>query len=552
MDFSWIAINHSTTAVIALVFITGFLARLVNLPPLVGFLIAGFIIKAVGVTTIPGLNTLADLGITLLLFTIGLKLNIRSLTRPDIWATSSLHMLLIVGVFGGILMLISYISIPMLADVNLQTATLLAFALSFSSTIFAVKVLEEKGELKSSHGRISIGILIMQDIFAVTFLTISSGKIPSWWALVVLAGLLLLRPLMIKIIRHCGRGELLIITGFILALSGASLFEMVNLKADLGALVMGMILARSERASEMAAALLSFKDIFLIGFFLSIGLSASINADVLMVAVVLLLIMPLKVAALYWLFSLFRLRARTSFLSSISLANYSEFGLIVSAIGYSNGWLSSEWLGVMAVAMSLTFIVASPFNISSHKLYLKLEHLLTRFQRDNRLPSEQVISTGHAEILVFGMGRVGTSAYDTMRHYYGDIVMGVDNDAIILETHKKQGRNVILGDATDPEFWDKFRPEKVKVILLDMPKPAENLFAFQLFKARGFRGHVAATAKFDDQVEMLKSAGIDAAFNIYGEAGAGFANHVRDQIFSKLQPPGADTNQSNTKTVITP
>ena len=535
MDFTWIAINHTSTALITLVFALGFLAKQVGLPPLVGFLISGFIMNAMGVEVVPGLHTLADLGITLLLFTIGLKLDLRSLTRPEIWAGSSLHMLIIIVSFGALITVISYLSVPMFTNIDMKTAVLLAFALSFSSTVFAVKVLEEKGELKANHGRIAIGILIMQDIFAVIFLTISTGKIPSLWAFAVLAGLIVLRPLFIKIIRHVGHGELLVIAGFIFAMGGASLFEIVNMKADLGALVIGMILARTERASEMASALLAFKDLFLIGFFLSIGLTATVSLNVFLVALFLVLIVPAKVLLFYWLLSMFRLRARTSFLTSLSLANYSEFGLIVSAIGYGNGWLNSEWLGVIAVALALTFIVASPLNVASHRLYARSDKFIRRFQRKVRRSGERIIRTGNAEILVFGMGRVGTAAYETMRQKYGDIVLGIDNDAIILQKHREQGRKVIQGDATDAEFWESLDTDKVRVVLLDMPKAEENLFAFQQLEANNFKGKVAGTAKYDDQVEMLKAAGFSAAYNIYGEAGSGFANHVSDQLCSDIK-----------------
>ena len=533
MDFTWIAFTDSYTAMIALVFALGFIAKQVGLPPLVGFLIAGFMMKAMGVEMFPALNTLADLGITLLLFTIGLKLDIRSLIRPEIWAVSSLHTLMVVVSFGTLMTLISYFGLPLFLDITAETAALLGFAMSFSSTVFAVKLLEEKGELKANHGRIAIGILIMQDIFAVIFLTISTGKIPSPWALVVLAGLIALRPVFVRLIKHVGHGELLVIAGFIFAMGGAALFEMVHMKADLGALVMGMVLARQPRSPEMASALLAFKDLFLIGFFLSIGLNASISLEVFGVALLLVLIMPLKVLMFYWLLSMFRLRARTSFLTSLSLANYSEFGLIVGAIGFGKGWLSSDWLGVMAVAMSLTFIIASPLNVASHQLFSRMDKFITRFQRKEHLIRDRIITTGEAEILVFGLGRVGTAAYETMRYKYGDIVLGVDNDAVVLEKHKQAGRKVIQGDATDVEFWETLQLDKVSVILLDMPKPEENLFAFQQLEANGFKGMVAGTAKYDDQVEMLKAAGLDAAYNIYGEAGAGFANHVYDELQKK-------------------
>jgi hypothetical protein len=301
---------------------------------------------------------------------------------------------------------------------------------------------------------------------------------------------------------------------------------------------MGMILARKERSSEMAASLLAFKDLFLIGFFISIGLNATLTLQVAWVALLLILVIPVKVFMFYALLGLFRLRARTAFLTSLSLANFSEFGLIVSAIGFNYGWLSSEWLGVMALAMALTFILASPLNVSSHELYARMDKFLTRYQRKVRLSGERLISTGNAEILVFGMGRVGTAAYETMRREYGDVVLGVDNDAIVLQQHRQQGRRVIQGDGTDPEFWENLHTDRVRVILLDMPKPEENLYAFKQLQANGFQGKVAATAKYDDQVEMLKAAGVDAAYNIYGEAGAGFANHVNEQLCGGIEFSG--------------
>ncbi|MCW8910627.1 MAG: cation:proton antiporter, partial [Gammaproteobacteria bacterium] len=100
MDFTWIAATHSFTILIALVFTLGFIAKQLSLPPLVGFLLSGFIMKAMGVEIFPALNTLSDLGITLLLFTIGLKLDLRSLIRPEIWAVSSLHVIMVTLSFG--------------------------------------------------------------------------------------------------------------------------------------------------------------------------------------------------------------------------------------------------------------------------------------------------------------------------------------------------------------------------------------------------------------------------------------------------------------------
>ena len=538
MDFTWISITYSATIWLALTFALGLVARQVGLPPLVGYLVSGFLMNQLGIELTEALSSIADLGITLLLFTIGLKLDFRSLTRAHIWGVTSIHLLLIVCIAGSFILLVSVLGLRLFAGLNWVDAALLAFALSFSSTVFAVKILEEKGEMLANHGRIAIGILIMQDIFAVAFLTFATGKIPSLWAIALLAVLVVLRPVFGYLMKRVGHGELLVVYGFMLALGGASAFEFVNMKADLGALVMGMIMARHKSASELAGSLLNFKDLFLIGFFLTIGLNATLSLEVAIAALIVMLLLPVKVVLFYWLITMFRLRARTAFLTSLSLASYSEFGLIVGGVGYNYGWLSAEWLGVLAISLAVSFIIAAPVSTAAHKLYARFDTTLKHFQRKKCLAEEQPIDTGDAEILVFGMGRVGVAAYDKMREQFGNVVLGLDHDANVVEKQRNAGRNVIQGDAIDHDFWAKLQPGKVQVVLLDMPNQKENLFAMQQLKASGFKGKVAATVKYDDQLKELKAAGADAAYNIYGEAGSGFANHVSEQLCQNLNLSG--------------
>ena len=204
---------------LALAFVFGFGVRQIGLPPLVGYLAAGFILHAANIEGGEVLTAVADFGVLLLLFTIGLKLNIRSLLRPPIWAGATLHMLVTITLFGSGLVALTVAGVGPFADLDLKTTVLLGFALSFSSTVFAVKVLEERGEMASQHGQIAIGILIMQDIFAVVFLTASKGTLPSTWALALLA-LPLARPLLIWIMTRSGHGELLVLFG-LLAMMGA-------------------------------------------------------------------------------------------------------------------------------------------------------------------------------------------------------------------------------------------------------------------------------------------------------------------------------------------
>ena len=172
--------------------VSGVLAVRFGLPPLVGYLIAGFVLNALGFNDHVKLTAIGNLGVTLLLFTIGLKLDVRSLLRPVIWAGTTLHMLAVIVIFGTGLYWLSLTGLAIFAEVDFRIALLIGFALSFSSTVFAVKVLEEKGEYTSRYGQLAIGVLIMQDIFAVLFLAVSAGKIPSPWAFALL-GLIPLR-----------------------------------------------------------------------------------------------------------------------------------------------------------------------------------------------------------------------------------------------------------------------------------------------------------------------------------------------------------------------
>jgi predicted Kef-type K+ transport protein len=325
---------------IAVAFVLGFAAQQIGLPPLVGFLVAGFALGAAGFDAGPMLSQIADLGVILLLFSIGLKLNVGTLLKPEVWAGATLHMLVTVVLFGLGIFALSTAGVHMFAGLDLATSALVAFALSFSSTVFAVKALEEKGEMQSMHGRVAIGILIIQDIIAVIFITLSTGKVPSLWALALFA-LIPLRPVFFRLIDRCGHGELVPLFGLFAALVlGAASFELVGLKPDLGALVLGVMLSKHTRAGEISDSLLGFKDIFLVGFFLNIGLSGSLSLEAILVALLFVVALPFKVALFFVLLTRFRLRARSSSLASLGLATYSEFGLIVGGIGVANGWIA--------------------------------------------------------------------------------------------------------------------------------------------------------------------------------------------------------------------
>jgi hypothetical protein len=310
--------------------------------------------------------------------------------------------------------------------------------------------------------------------------------------------------------------------------AGYNSFELVDVKGDLGALVFGMLLANHPKASELANRLLGFKDLFLVGFFLNIGISGSLTLAGLIIAFFLALAMPFKAVLFFGILTRFKLRARTSMLASLSLANYSEFGLIVGSIGVASGLMSGDWLIIIAIALSITFILAAPLNSGAHNLYARISGRMKRFETAERLPEDKPIDTGNAEVLIIGMGGVGTSAYDEMRNRYGDVVIGLDFSAETVKQHRKLGRNVVYGDAQDSDFWERVEPSKTRIelVMLALPDPKTSIFAIRQMHQRGYRGQVTASVHYEDEINILKEEGINAAYSLYEAAGVGFADHV--------------------------
>jgi predicted Kef-type K+ transport protein len=509
-------------------FFFGLLISRLGLPPMVGFLVAGFAYNFAGLEVPSGLQQVADLGVTLLLFSIGLKLDLKGLAKSEIWGTSLAHVLVSTLFFTGVIWLGQQIFALPLFDVSFMAMLVLGFALSFSSTVFAVKVLEDKGDMSAFYGKVAIGILVMQDVFAVVFLAVSEGKYPTVWALsVFLLFLPWVRQFIYKLLDSAGHGELLVLSGLFFALgTGFEFFSAVGLKGDLGALILGVVIANHPKASELAKSLFSFKELMLVGFFLSVGMQGLPDVPMLLTAVGLCLLLPVKTLLYYFIVVRYGLRARTSLFTSLSLANYSEFGLIVAALGVSQGWLPVDWLIVVAMAVSVSFAFASPFSLGSEGAYQRFKRFWDPFQRSTLHAKDQMLDTGDAKVLVIGMGRVGTGAYDELVLTWPGQVLGIEHNAGKADAERAAGRNVQVGDATDTDFWNSIKAAGNKaLIVLAMPSHHSNVYAAQQIRNAGLTCQVVAIAKFAEEVIELDSLGVPS-FNMYSEAGSSLARQA--------------------------
>jgi len=508
-------------------FLFGWLAQRLRQPPVLGFLAAGFALEALQLRPDVALEELAGLGVQLLLFTIGLKLDLRSLSRPYVWGFAVAHMAAGGLVAAAWLGLLAASGLGPFGSMSLEAIGALSFALSFSSTILALRVLEERNDLGAIYGQVALGILVVQDLAAVAFLAAGKGEAPSPWALALLL-LIPLRRWLWRLLDRTGHGELLVLAGLAATLAVAAAFEAVGLKGDLGALVAGLLLGGSRKAAELSRALLSLKDVFLVGFFLSVGLTGLPTWSSLVVALGLLAILPVKTALFFFLGTAFRLRARTAFLVGTSLTQVSEFGLIVLVALVSKDQLPSDWLTAFALALAISFVLSLPLNEASGRVYLRTRGWLRRFERAVRIPPERSVDATRARVLIFGMGRLGTAAYDRLVSRGVIDVVGFDLDPNVVARHTARGRRVVLGSATDADLFERLHVDRedIEWVLLAMTSHQDHLAAIDLLREEDVRGKLVVTARHPDEVDELVAHGANVALHVFDEAGAGLAAHV--------------------------
>lgn len=502
---------------ISFAFVFGLAARRVGLPPLVGFLAAGFAVQVFGPplglpdNTDDILEHVAHLGVLLLLFTVGLKLRLSQMAQPQVAGGALGHFALTTGAFtlglGGVL------------GLDWNTALLLAIALSFSSTVFSAKTLEAKRDTGTFYGRTAIGILIVQDIIAMVVLAVWGGKSPTIWALWVLA-IPLLRPLLHRMLDLVGDDELLVLLGMLLALViGGMGFQAVGLSSEIGALVMGLTLSTHRHAKKLSNALWGLKEVFLVGFFLQIGMNGLPDMSDLIFAGVMVAILPLKGVLFFFLLIAFKLRARSAFMAAASLTAYSEFGLIVAA------GVLPEWLVPLALAVSLSLMVSAPLNRFAQQIFERFEPRLERFQMAAMHRDELPTDLGDARYLILGMGRTGTAAYDRLADMDKPVI-AVDADTYKITAHQKEGRNAVFADVEDAGFWRKLDLSGVEAVILAIDNIEAKEYSALALRSNGYEGPIVSHVLSEDHLGRLYDAGATHTHLTMRNAGVSLADQA--------------------------
>jgi Kef-type K+ transport system membrane component KefB len=522
----------------------GLLAVRLRQPLIVAFIAVGIAVGPVGTGWVVFNSTielLARLGIAILLFLVGLRLDLHMIrsTGPVALATG-LGQVLFTSGFGFL--------IAIALGMDTLTAIYVAVALTFSSTIIIVKLLSDKRELDQLHGRIAVGFLIVQDIvvvlvmIALTAFGRGTGDNAAIGAAAVLtkgigllAGMWLLsRYVLPRLIHSIARSqELLVLFGVSYATSVAALSEWLGFSSEVGAFLAGVSLASTPYREAIGAQLVSLRDFLLLFFFLDLGsrlefvdATQQIAAAAVFSAFVLIG-NPLIVLAIM---SVLRYPVRVGFLAGLTVAQISEFSLILAALGLSLGHITNATVSLITIVGLITIGGSTYMIMYSHQLYDRLKRWLSIFERHGSRKSVPVDKHSHIDVILFGLGRFGTHLADHLADG-GYRTLAVDFDPHQVRTNTRQGVTTMFGSADDVHQLDALPLHDAKYVISAIPEQATNLALLHNLHHHHYQGAVALTAHTGHDAERLKTAGADLVLEPFS-AGAQAAFNALHELLS--------------------
>jgi Kef-type K+ transport system membrane component KefB len=508
-------------AVLLICVVAGGLAIALRQPLVVGLIAAGIAVgpQALGVIEdADDVALLAKLGISLLLFVVGLKLDVREIGRlgPVALATG-LGQVVFTSVVGfGIALALGFATVP---------ALYIAVALTFSSTIIIVKLLADKRELDDLHGRIAIGFLIVQDIVVVLAMIVITATAGGGDGVGAVAVVTLVRgTLLIAAVAAFARfaadrfttllarqGELLVLGAVAWAVALAAASVLLGFSAEVGAFLAGVSLASTPYRDAIGGRLSTLRDFMLIFFFIELGTRFDLAAalDRIGAAVVFSLFVlignPLIVMVIMGVMGY---RKKVSFKAGLTVAQISEFSLVLVALGVSQGQVGGDVLGLVT-AVGLITIAASTYLIyGSDAIYDRIEPLLGVFERRIAVAGRLLDDDHHdPDYIVVGLGRFGSTVLEELR-LRGVDVLGVDFDPRSVQSPRFDVP-VVYGDAEDPTLVDHLPLHGATWVVSTVRSLDANLTLISSLRRAGYTGGIAVASEDPEHCARLTAAGAD-------------------------------------------
>jgi len=500
-----------------------FLLQKLKVPSIVGFLIAGTALGPHGfgmIREIREVELLAEVGVILLLFTIGLEISLKNLKRIRSTVLGG-------GFFQVLLTLIATAAIayPFLRKLN--ESLFIGFLVALSSTAIIMKMLLDRAEMDSPHGRLSMGILIFQDLCVVPLMLLipilagNQGSFPGLlWTMAKSAAILFLVifsarwlvPNILHQIVHTRSRELFVITIILLCLGTALLTSELGLSLALGAFLAGLVISESDYAYQAISDILPFKDSFNGLFFISVGMLMDLrflSQNPLLILFSVILILLLKTSTGFFSVHLLGHPVRVSLQTGLHLAQIGEFSFVLAIAGKSAGLITESlyqlFLSSSVLTMLLTpFIVQSSPNISnwisSKKLLERLDRMRKKAEREG-LPSKR---EGH--VIIVGFGLNGRNLAEVLKEASVPyVVLEINNDTVIQM--KKREEPIFYGDGTSPQILHKLGISTARMLVVAISDPASTRRIVQVARKENSRLYIIVRTRYAAEVEDLLKLG---------------------------------------------
>jgi Kef-type K+ transport system membrane component KefB len=541
--------------ILTLAAILGAIGQVLKQPLIVMFIALGILVGPSALDVVKSeenIHLLAEIGIAVLLFIVGLKLDLRIIKSVGkIALLTGMGQVLFTSLFGYFI------------GIGLGFSSLhsfyIAVALTFSSTIIIVKLLSDKKEIDSLHGQIAIGFLIVQDIVVILVMIVLSamgqGESTSLTFDIIktiLAGVVLLvfalvamRWIIPRLSAFLAKSqELLTLFAIAWAVALATVGELMGFSGEVGAFLAGISLASSDFKDVISSRLVSLRDFLLLFFFVDLGVNLDLAvmgnqvSSAMIFSVFVLIGNPIIVLIIMGSMGY---RKRTSFLAGLTVAQISEFSLIFAGLGLAVGHITEDIVGLITLVGLITIGLSTYLILYSHQIYEVISPALRIFQRKNpyRDNNQEEYNAKEYDVIIIGLGRFGTRLSQMLDDHPEINYLGVDFDPQVVKSWQKKGKNIVYGDMEDPELLEQVNFSSSKFVVSTVPDFIHSRQLVKSLRRENYKGKIFLTALTSKDYEQLNTCGAEEVLMPQQMAAINFYN---DYLYPAFQRENIKTN----------
>ncbi|MFN8015452.1 MAG: cation:proton antiporter [Acidimicrobiia bacterium] len=514
--------NHNQfyifAAITSAAVLLGLFAHRFKQPVLVAFVIVGIVVGPVGTGWVDegsAIEFFSKLGIAVLLFLVGLKLDTGIIKKlgPVAFVIGCAQILVTFALGFALCAALGFTAIHSLY---------VSLALCFSSTIIIIKLLSDKRELESLHGKIAVGILIIQDLVVILTIIVltaigkenSEGIAQQSYTILLkgtllILGLYLVTRFVLKTLVNSAAHsrELLVLFALAWALSIASLSDWLGFSTEIGAFLAGVSLASTKYRESIGARLVNLRNFFLLFFFIELGARLQFNnmsEQLVKAAIISLFVVVAKPLFTLMIMGLMGYSSKVSFRTGVSIAQISEFSLILATMGLALGHLDKDTFSLIMLIGIITISISTYFIQFSNQLYKVFEPKLKRFERKALIKSKDFTSE-EFDVIIYGYGRLGSEITQEFLNRNMKVLV-VDFDPAIAKKITSRNLHISFGDAEDLDLVQNLPLHSTRWIICTISDPNTNIALASELKALKYKGHLVLSARNRYDAKRVKKA----------------------------------------------